>query len=117
MEDMGDCIFCKIVSGESPSAKILETDKFLVFKNIMPKAPVHLLVIPKKHIENLVSCDDKEMLGEMMLVVNQVARDIGIEKAFKTTILNGAKAGQRIFHLHIHVLGGWNDNSPSHDEL
>lgn len=104
---MNDCIFCKIVNDEIPSNKVYEDDKILVFEDIAPKAPVHLLMIPKKHIHSLaeVTEDDSELMGYMMTKVPQVAKDAGL-KGFRTIINTGKDGGQIVFHIHIHILGG-----------
>lgn len=112
-----DCIFCKIISGELPSKKILENDFAVVFRDIAPKAPEHVLVVPKEHIDGLSEAgqDHEELLGKLMLLVNETAGKLGIKEAYQVKIYNGERAGQVVFHLHIHVLGGWevrvDDNS------
>lgn len=105
---MSDCIFCKIIDGDIPSAKIYEDDRIFVFKDIAPKAPVHLLMIPKQHIESLaqVSEEDGELMGYMMTKVPQIAHDNGCEKGFRTIINTGSDGGQEVYHIHIHILGG-----------
>jgi len=103
---MGDCIFCKIVAGEIPSQKVFENEKMLVFEDINPKAPTHLLVIPKKHFENLSdAASDPALLGEMVAQSSAVAASRGI-KEFRLVANNGREAGQVVFHLHFHILGG-----------
>lgn len=109
---MEDCIFCKIVAGEAPAVKVLETDAVVAFENIKPAAPVHVLVVPKKHVAMLADTADAQLLGEMLLAVKQVAQKMGISDAFRVGILNGEKAGQSVFHLHFHVLGGWKGEPP-----
>ncbi|MEW6706844.1 MAG: histidine triad nucleotide-binding protein [Pseudomonadota bacterium] len=103
------CIFCKIVAGEIPSKKVHEDEEFLAFHDIRPHAPVHFLVIPKRHIDSLahVQADDAPMLGRMMTLVSRLARENGLEAGFKTGINTGREGGQEVDHLHIHVLGGW----------
>ncbi len=105
---MNDCLFCKIVAGKIPAEKIYEDDDVVAFWDISPAAPKHFLIIPKKHIVNLsdlVDHDDK-LIGKMMRVSAQVAEENGIEEGYRTIINNGADAGQVVFHLHMHVLGG-----------
>ncbi len=104
---MSDCIFCKIINDEIPSSKVYEDDKILAFKDIAPKAPVHLLMIPKKHIHSLaeVSADDSELMGYMMTKVPEIAKDAGL-KGFRTIINTGKDGGQIVFHIHFHILGG-----------
>lgn len=104
---MSDCIFCKIINDEIPSSKVYEDEQILVFKDIAPKAPVHLLMIPKKHIHSLaeVSQDDSELMGYMMTKVPEIAKEAGLE-GFRTIINTGKDGGQIVFHIHIHILGG-----------
>ncbi len=104
-----DCLFCKIVDGSIPSVRIYEDDEFLVFKDVNPVAPVHLLVIPKKHIDSLAYIKEEHasMMGRMMLVIAHVARDQGIvENGYRVLSNHGQDAGQIIQHLHFHILGG-----------
>ncbi|AOE49071.1 histidine triad nucleotide-binding protein [Kangiella sediminilitoris] len=105
---MSDCIFCKIIDGDIPSDKVYEDDKIFVFKDIAPKAPVHLLVIPKQHVPSLadVNQDHQELLGYMMTKVPQLAHEAGCEKGFRTIINTGDEGGQEVYHIHIHILGG-----------
>ncbi len=107
---MSDCIFCKIVQKEIPADVVFENEKILVFKDINPKAPVHCLVIPKKHIPSLNETkeEDKELLGELMLVARDVAKEMKIdESGYKLSVHTGEGGGQEVFHIHIHILGGW----------
>ncbi|MBR6098817.1 histidine triad nucleotide-binding protein [bacterium] len=99
-----DCIFCKIANGEFNTEFVYETDKLVVFKDINPKAPIHLLVVPKLHVASLNELDDKELLGDLMMGVKEVTKKIGL-KSYRTQINTGKEAGQEVFHLHIHVLG------------
>ncbi|WP_223668740.1 histidine triad nucleotide-binding protein [Kangiella shandongensis] len=105
---MSDCIFCKIIDGEIPSDKVYEDEKIFVFKDIAPKTPVHLLVIPKEHIASLAEVTDEhqEILGYMMRKVPQLAKEAGCEKGFRTVINTGDEGGQEVYHIHIHILGG-----------
>ncbi len=102
------CIFCKIIENVIPSSRVYEDDEVLVFKDIHPSAPVHLLVIPKRHITGLsaVQAADQQVLGKMMLVASQVAKDAGSTDGFRTIINDGRVGRQDVFHLHMHVLGG-----------
>jgi len=104
-----NCIFCKIVAGEIPSKKVHEDEEFLAFHDIRPHAPVHFLIIPKRHIDSLADArpEDAPMLGRLMALVPQLARANGLEAGFKTGINTGRDGGQEVDHLHIHVLGGW----------
>lgn len=105
---MSDCLFCKIVAGEIPSAKVLETDGALAFRDINPGAPTHVLVIPKEHIgsaHELTRTQDG-LLGEVFEVIAQVAEQEGVGDGYRVVTNNGAKAGQSVFHVHFHVMGG-----------
>lgn len=104
---MSNCIFCKIAAGEIPSSKLYEDDDVIAFHDIHPKAPVHFLIVPKKHIESLLAAEaaDQALLGKIMLLVPQLAREQGLAAGFKTMIHTGAAGGQEVFHLHVHVLG------------
>lgn len=99
-----DCIFCKIIKGDFGTEFVYETEHTVVFNDINPKAPVHLLVCPKKHIPSLNELEDKELMAELLQTVKDVTKKIGL-KAYKTQINTGKEAGQEVFHLHIHVLG------------
>lgn len=104
-----DCIFCKIVAGEISAQKVWENDLVLVFEDINPKAPVHDLIIPKKHIGDLNSAkiEDKELLGEVLLAAVQTAKIENIDKRGYRLIVNvGEEGGQIVPHFHIHILGG-----------
>ncbi len=102
-----ECVFCKIVTGEIPSDKVFEDDDFLVFKDINPAAPVHLLAIPKRHIARLSEAQnqDADLLSRFMLLIGTVAREQSLN-SFRLIINDGAGAGQTVFHLHAHILGG-----------
>lgn len=105
---MSDCIFCKIIDGDIPSTTVYEDDTIMVFKDIYPKAPVHLLMIPKQHIASLAEVNEShsELLGYMMTKVPQIAQQAGCLKGFRTIINTGADGGQEVYHIHIHILGG-----------
>ncbi len=106
---MEDCIFCKIIKGEIPSTKVYEDDKVLAFKDINPAAPIHVLVIPKKHIENVLEIDEenKEIASDIFLAINKIARQLEIDKDGFRIINNcGKDAGQEVMHLHFHILAG-----------
>ena len=104
---MTDCLFCKIVRGELPSTKVYEDDEILAFRDIHPAAPTHVLVVPKAHRDSLSACagDDAPLLGRLLFAANRVAEGEGLE-AFRLVVNNGSGAGQTVWHLHIHVLGG-----------
>ncbi len=98
-----DCIFCKIVNGDFNTKFVYENDYVAVFKDINPKAPIHLLVVPKKHVESLNELDDKNLMGELLSAVRETTKKLGI-KSYKTLINTGKEAGQEVFHLHLHIL-------------
>lgn len=103
-----DCIFCKIIKGEIPSAKVHEDDKMLVFKDIEPKAKVHLLAVAKTHFKLLEEADEagRGLVDYMLFKIPGIARKNGCENGYRLVINEGADAGQTVFHLHIHILGG-----------
>lgn len=102
-----DCLFCRIVSGDVPATKILETDDCVAFRDINPQAPVHALVIPKRHVASLNQADDAALVGKCMLAAAQLAREAGIaESGWRAVVNTNADAGQTVFHVHVHVLGG-----------
>ena len=105
---MSDTIFQKIIDKELPADIVYEDDSCLAFKDINPVAPVHILIIPKKKIEKISdsSQEDKELLGHLLLVAGGIAKDLGIEDAFRLVVNNGAGAQQTVFHLHIHLIAG-----------
>lgn len=107
---MTKTIFQKIIDKEVPSKILFEDDKCIVIEDIAPKAPTHLLVIPKKPIKKLseVKPDDKNLLGHLMIVISEITKQLNIEDAFNIIINNGEEAGQTVFHLHIHILAGKN---------
>jgi len=104
---MSDSIFGKIARGEVPATIVYEDDTALAFADVNPQAPTHLLVIPRKPIPRLVdaSAEDKAILGHLMLAVGDIARQAGVDEAFRVVINNGADVGQTVFHLHLHILG------------
>jgi len=107
---MSDCLFCKILAGEIPSDKIYEDDKMYVFKDINPKADVHLLAIPRVHVESLNEVNDEhdEIVAHMIKQLPKLAKEQGLKDGFRTIINTGKGGGQIIFHLHLHLLGGRN---------
>ena len=102
---MSDCIFCKIINGDFGTEFVYENDYAVVFKDINPKAEIHLLVVPRLHVESLNELNDKDLLGELMMAVKAVTEKLGV-KSYKTLINTGKEAGQEVFHLHIHILAG-----------
>jgi len=105
---MPDCIFCRIIRGEAPAKKLYEDERAFVFEDINPQAPTHVLIIPKKHIVGLkeAQAEDAEIIGYLHLVAAQIARQRGIEDGYRTVFNVGPRAGQSVFHLHLHLLGG-----------
>ncbi len=103
-----NCLFCKIVKGEIPSAKVYEDGEMLVFKDIQPKAKVHLLAIPKDHFKLLSDADGARVgvLGRMLEKIPEIAAENGCENGYRLIINQGEAAGQTVFHLHMHILGG-----------
>ena len=104
-----ECIFCKIVNKEIPAEITYEDDNFIVLKDIEPKAPLHLLIVPKKHIPsvNHLELKDKTLIGELFLVAQKIAKEKGVDKTgYRLTLNVGKDAGQTIDHLHLHLMGG-----------
>ena len=104
---MDDCVFCKIVHGDIPTEKIYEDEDIIAFYDLHPKAPMHLLLIPKQHITSLFATTAKDviLLGKLIALAPQLAKAHGLEHGFKTSINTGKAGGQEIDHLHIHVYG------------
>ena len=106
---MEDCLFCKIIKGEIPSTKIYEDENVLAFKDINPAAPIHILVVPKQHIENVLEINEenKEIASNIFLAINKIAKQLGIDQNGFRVITNcGKDAGQEVMHLHFHILAG-----------
>jgi len=106
---MSDCIFCKIIKGEIPSKKIYEDDEMYAFHDITPMAPVHFLLIPKKHIKSLMHLEaqDAALAGRLLSKAGELAKELGCaEKGARFVINAGSDGGQTVDHLHIHILGG-----------
>ena len=105
---MSDCLFCKIVAGDIPAQVVYQDDQVLVFKDINPRAKVHLLLIPKIHIESLNELNDEhhDLIAHMMKLLPQLAKEQGLDNGFRTIINTGKDGGQEVFHLHTHLLGG-----------
>jgi histidine triad (HIT) family protein len=101
------CLFCRIVRGEIPAKIVAETDECLAFRDINPQAPVHVLVIPREHVASLNEARDPALVGRLALVAADIARREGIaESGYRTVINTNAGAGQTVFHIHLHLLGG-----------
>jgi histidine triad (HIT) family protein len=103
-----DCIFCKIVSGQIPSTPVYEDEQTYAFADINPKAPVHILVVPRKHIDSLSHAQqsDRALLGHLMWAAAEIARHKGLAKGYRIVINNGEDGGQTVDHIHLHLLGG-----------
>lgn len=108
MNTKPDCLFCRIVAGEIPARKVYEDDELLAFHDIRPSAPVHFLVVPKTHVDNLYDADlaYQGMLGRLMGRLGQMARDQGLTDGFRVVVNNGRVGRQEVYHLHVHVMGG-----------
>jgi histidine triad (HIT) family protein len=104
-----DCIFCKIVKKEIPSSFIFENENLCAFKDINPKAPIHILIIPKEHLDSVNNLDEnkKDLAGEMILAAKKIAKDCNISDGYKLLFNVGKKGGQIVEHLHLHLMGGW----------
>ncbi|MBT8140003.1 MAG: histidine triad nucleotide-binding protein [Gammaproteobacteria bacterium] len=106
---MSDTIFGKIISGEIPADKIYEDEHCIAINDVNPQAPVHVLVIPKRAIPKLSEAtgDDQALLGHLLLVVKKLAAQLGVAEGFRVIINNGKGGGQTVFHLHLHIIGGF----------
>src|SRR5205823_13902970 len=107
---MDNCLFCKIVRGEVPAKKLYEDPEVLAFKDIRPQAPVHFMLIPKRHIDSLAEAttEDTYMLGRLLALTGPLAREQGSPDGYRTIINNGRIGGQEVMHLHVHGIGGLN---------
>ena len=114
-----DCIFCKIIKGESPANFVYKDEDMVVFHNIKPSAPIHVLMVPIEHIESVNSLEENHgmVISKMMIKAKEVAQSLGIRDSGYKLILNvGKGGGQVIFHLHIHLIGGWEKNIDSNQK-
>jgi histidine triad (HIT) family protein len=105
-----DCIFCQIAQGQTDTEMLYQSDSLVVFKDINPHAPVHLLLVPKKHIRSIndLTDADQEILAELIMVAKEMAKEHGVAKSGYKLLYNVEKGGgQLIFHLHLHLIGGW----------
>lgn len=100
-----DCIFCQIANKQIKTDLIFENDYVVAFNDLSPQAPVHILVIPKKHVESLNQLQDKELIAELFCAIKKITKKLGI-KEYRTVINTGKEAGQSVFHLHLHILSG-----------
>lgn len=104
-----DCLFCKVASGEIPADKVAEADDWVAFRDINPQAPTHILIIPRRHIPTLNDVDEgqEELIGRLFLAAKRIAGEEGIaESGYRTVFNTQAGAGQSVFHIHVHLLGG-----------
>lgn len=113
------CVFCKVIAGELPSKRVGETEKIVAIYTIKPEAPVHILLIPKKHIESLDSLErlDGDLIGDLFLTAKRIAKEKGISGNYKVVINVGERAGQTVKHLHIHIIGGWKSKGDVESQL
>jgi histidine triad (HIT) family protein len=111
---MTDCLFCRIIAGEIPCKKVHDDARTFAFEDINPQGPTHVLVLPKKHIRGLKEAapEDAEIIGRCQLVAAEIARQRGIEDGYRTVLNVGPRAGQSVFHLHVHLIGGRNLHWP-----
>ena len=103
---MNNCIFCRIASGEIPSKKVYEDDLAIAFYDLEPQAPVHVLIVPKKHYDNITMLDDDALTAHLFKLASTVAEKLGVKHGFRLVINTGKDGGQSVNHLHIHLLGG-----------
>ena len=103
-----DCIFCKIINGELPSKKVYEDDKILAFHDIKPAAPVHIIIVPKLHIESLngVNPDNIDYISQIFLKIPEIAQELKVAEGYRVVTNIGRNGGQTVNHLHFHILGG-----------
>jgi histidine triad (HIT) family protein len=102
-----NCLFCRIVRREIPATFVVETEDCIAFRDVNPQAPVHVLVVPREHVESLNGTSDARLVGRLALVAAEIARTEGIaESGYRTVINTNADAGQTVFHIHLHLLGG-----------
>jgi len=116
-EDHANCLFCRIARGQIPSRMVYEDEDLVVFHDIHPAAPIHLLIVPRRHFSSLIDAgpDDLALLGKMLLLAPRLALEQGATDGFRVVVNNGAGGGQEVFHSHFHVLGGprpWRSMSP-----
>jgi histidine triad (HIT) family protein len=103
----GSCLFCRIVRGEIPAKLVADTEECLAFRDVNPQAPLHVLVVPKRHVASLATADDAALVGRLSLVAADIARREGYEESgFRTVVNTNGDAGQTVFHLHLHLLAG-----------
>jgi len=101
-----DCLFCRIVAGKIPATVVYEDDHVMAINDVFPRAPFHVLVVPRRHVASLADLDDELLGGRLLQAVRRVARQGGVGDNFRLVVNNGDHAGQTVWHLHFHVLGG-----------
>lgn len=103
-----NCLFCKIIAGEIPSQVVYQDDRVFAFKDIAPVAPVHVLIIPKKHISTLedLNPEDAEIMGHILVTASKLARELGLEKGYRVVSNCKEEGGQTVYHVHFHLIGG-----------
>src|SRR5256712_8272100 len=106
---MKDFLFCRVISGEIPAKKVYEGEHTFAFEDLNPQAPTHVLIVPKKHVRGLKEAqpEDAELLGRLHLAAAEIGRQRGIEDGYRTVLNVGPKSGQSVFHMHVHLIGGW----------
>ena len=101
-----NCLFCQLATGEIPSERVFEDEHVIAFRDIQPQAPVHLLVIPRVHVDSLWELEDEVLAGRLLAACARVAREAGLERGFRLIANTREEGGQEVGHLHLHVLGG-----------
>jgi histidine triad (HIT) family protein len=101
-----DCLFCRIVAGKLPATVVYEDDDVMAINDVFPRAPFHVLVVPRRHVATLAELDDEPLGGRLLQAVRRVALQGGVGDNFRLVVNNGDRAGQSVLHLHLHVLGG-----------
>ncbi|MFM2318912.1 MAG: hypothetical protein RLZZ215_1533 [Pseudomonadota bacterium] len=115
---MAACLFCRIRDGEIPSTKVYEDEHLIAFKDIYPKAPLHVLIVPRKHIATIndLEANDAELVGRLFLAAKQIAAEAGYGDGYRVLMNCGEKGGQVIFHLHLHLMAGFRDDEQDQDK-
>ncbi|MDO8551770.1 MAG: histidine triad nucleotide-binding protein [bacterium] len=107
---MENCVFCRIINGEIPTEFVYKDEELVAFRDINPKAPVHILIVPRKHIPSINELEDgdRELLGNLLLTAKKIAQEQGVDKSgYRLSVNVGEGGGQDVFHLHMHLKGGW----------
>jgi histidine triad (HIT) family protein len=105
---MSACVFCRIVRGEAPARIVYQDEDVTAFQDLRPRAPTHILIVPNRHITGVAAAEpeDSELLGKLFVIARQLAEQEGIVNGYRLVVNNGPRAGQSVFHLHVHLLGG-----------